>query len=131
MSIAHFSTPTAVALDDEGVLWVSLRRGSKGLSCACRLCDDGEPGGITVINEVNFGPWLPCDDLAISGDALLVLCVEFWRWGQIYVLDKQTGAIRYEFGSSVAPGGDDELRDPRCMALGGIGGEYCFVADTS
>ena len=126
-----FDGPTnAVTLDGDGAMWLSHDEDQK----VSRVHVDWATMEVSTESpsyEVNFDDrGCRVHDLAISGDSLLVLCVEFWRWGQIHVLDKQTGAIRYEFGSSVAPGGDDELRDPRCMALGGDGGDYCFVADT-
>ena len=123
--------PNAVTLDSNGTLWLSQDEDKK----VSRVHVDWATMEVYTESpsyEVNFYERFGCRayDLAISGDSLLVLCVELWRWGQIYVLDQQTGAIRYEFGSSVAPGGDDELRDPRCMALGGDSGDYFFVADT-
>ena len=123
-----FDSPNAVTLDGDGTMWLSYDEDKK----VSHVHVDWATMEISTPSyEVNFDDrGCRVHDLAISGDSLLVLCVEFWRWGQIHVLDKQTGAIRYEFGSSVAPGGDDELRDPRCMALGGHGGDYCFVADT-
>lgn len=124
-----FDGPNAVTLDGDGALWLSHDEDQK----VSRVHVDWATMELSELPsyEVNF--WdrgCRVHDLAISGDSLVVLCVEFWRWGIIYVLDQQTGAIRYEFGSDVAPGGDDELRDPYAMALGGDGGDYCFVADT-
>ena len=123
-----FDSPNAVTLDGDGAMWLSHDEDKK----VSRVHVDWATMEISTPSyEVNFDDrGCRVHDLAISEDSLLVLCVEFWRWGQIHVLDKQTGAIRYEFGSSVAPGGDDELRDPYSMTLGGDGGDYCFVADT-
>ena len=123
--------PNAVTLDSNGTLWLSQDEDKK----VSRVHVDWATMEVYTESpsyEVNFYERFGCRayDLAISGDSLVVLCVEFWRWGIIYVLDQQTGVIRYEFGSDVAPGGDDELRDPYAMALGGDGGDYCFVADT-
>ena len=70
-------------------------------------------------------------DLAIAGDALLVLCVgstasgSAWVYGRVIVLDGNTGAFRYCCGGAV--GTAEELRDPQSFA---VAGELVYVADT-
>ena len=65
-------------------------------------------------------------DLAIAGDALLVLCADYGRWvyGRVVVLDVHTGAFRYCFGGAV--GTAEELRDPESFA---VAGDLVYIAD--
>ena len=127
---SEFDCPTAVALDDKGVSWVILHD-----DCALSR---------RPINYETMQPRVPGSselelagrrlmDLSISGTAVLVLFQDaIWRYGQVLVLDRNTGAERYRFGSGAKPGGVDaggvdELRGPSGLA---IEGDYCFVADT-
>jgi len=127
---AHFDCPTAVALDDHGVSWVILHD-----DCALsrrpidyKTLTPRDPGS----SELEFADWRPMD-LCIAGNAVLVLFHDAnWRYGQVVVLDRNTGAERYRFGSGATPGGVDaggvdELRAPYGMA---VDGDFCFVADT-
>ena len=121
--IGHFSTPTAVALDDEGVSWVVLHD-----ACALvhRLVDyDAMEPGSAPSPKLEFAARRPID-VATSGNAVLVLYHRDWTYGEVTVLDKDTKVVRHRFGSS-APGGVDEMRGAMGLA---IDGEYCFVADT-
>lgn len=121
-------TPSAMALRGDGTAWVILK-------------DDGELVCVrldAVISEniVKIGFWdLPEDhadygylpvDVALAGDRLLVLCCAHPSRGRVQVLDNQTGARLYTFGST---GEDwrDELREPNCLA---VHDQYCFIADT-
>ena len=65
-------------------------------------------------------------DLAIAGDALLVLCTDYGRWvyGRVVVLDVHTGAFRYCFAGDV--GTAEELRDPESFA---VAGDLVYIAD--
>ena len=65
-------------------------------------------------------------DLAIAGDALLVLCTDYGRWvyGRVVVLDVHTGAFRYCFAGEV--GTAEELRDPESFA---VAGDLVYIAD--
>ena len=127
---AHFDCPTAVALDDHGVSWVILHD-----ECALsrrpidyKTLTPRDPGS----SELEFADRRPVD-LCISGNAVLVLFHDAnWRYGQVVVLDRNTGAERYRFGSGATPGGVDaggvdELRAPSGIA---VDGDFCFVADT-
>ena len=119
---ARFKYATAVALDDQGMSWVVLHD-----DCAVvrqpvdyeMLRPLGPPSP-----EISF-EW-PID-VATSGDAVLVLSHKNWRYGEVFVLDRDTRDLRYRFGSSATPGGVDELRAPWGMA---VDGDFCFVADT-
>ena len=55
-------------------------------------------------------------DLAIAGDALLVLCRDEYSgaYGRVVVLDVDTGAVRYCFGGEI--GTAEELRGPESLA---------------
>ena len=122
--------PAAVALRGDGTAWVILK--DEGWVACVRL--------EAVIHEhiMKLDFWeLPTDhadfgfvpvDLALAGDRLLVLCSdsEDAELGRVQVLDNQTGARLYTFGSS---GEDwrDELREPSCLA---VHEKYCFIADT-
>ena len=120
---AGFNTPTAVALDDEGVSWVVLHD-----ACALvhRLVDyDAMEPGSAPSPKLEFAARRPID-VATSGNAVLVLYHRDWTYGEVTVLDKDTKVVRHRFGSS-APGGVDEMRGAMGLA---IDGEYCFVADT-
>ena len=85
--------------------------------------------------ELETGPYtrrIPLDvgqqprDLAVAGDALLVLCADYGRWvyGRVVVLDVTTGAFRYCFGGTV--GTAEELRDPESFA---VAGDLVYIAD--
>ena len=65
-------------------------------------------------------------DLAIAGDALLVLCTDHGRsvYGRVVVLDVHTGAFRYCFGGEV--GTAEELRDPESFA---VAGDLVYIPD--
>jgi len=118
----NFSFPIAVALDDEGVSWVVIH---DGYTLAHRLVDYE-----TMLPRGPASPQLSFDqrpiDVATSGDAVLVLCGD-QRYSEVIVLDRNTGAERYRFGSSATPGGVDELRCAMSLA---VDGDNCFVADT-
>ena len=65
-------------------------------------------------------------DLAIAGDALLVLCADDqWVFGRVVVLDVNTGAFRHCFAGEV--GTEEELRNPESFA---VAGDLVYVADT-
>ncbi len=124
-SVGDWNCPTAVALDDEGVSWVVNH-------------DNREVGRHPVnyetmqlrapsLSEIAFFQIGRPIDLEISGDAVLVLFHTDWGYGEVAVLDRNSGAVRYRFGSSAPPGCVDELRGAMGLA---IDGEYCFVADT-
>ena len=63
-------------------------------------------------------------DLAIVGDALLVLCCTDGVYGCVVVLDAHTGAFRYCFAGEV--GSAEELRDPESFA---VAGDLVYIAD--
>ena len=131
-------TPSAVALRGDGTAWVILKDEAE-VACV-RL------GAVISEHIMLIENWeLPEDraerffqpeDLALAGDRLLVLCCEYPSLGRVHVLDNQTGAQLYTFGSSGEPWHDDgsigdswrdELRGPSCLA---VHEQYCFIADT-
>ena len=96
-----------------------------------------------ILRDIDFGPNGPSirnrqhaqilplsgqrpKDLAIAGDALLVLCTDHGRWvyGRVVVLDVHTGAFRYCFGGEV--GTAEELREPQSLA---VAGDLVYIAD--
>ena len=129
-------TPIAIALLDDGTAWTVSH--DEVIVTRWRLLDleamlDDHPYDTLV--EIDFNARYNCyrvSDCALAGDALLVLGIEtrdnpsYGKYGQVFVLDSQTGDLRYRFGST-APGGVDELRAPFGL---GAAGDYCFVADT-
>ncbi len=119
---ARFSYTTAVTLDDDGVLWVVLHDNSEIVH---QLVDYDT---LTPRGPMSAGiVFERAVDIATSGDVVLVLCLVDWRYGEVVVLARDTGAVRYRFGSSTTPGCVDELRAPWGMA---VDGDFCFVADT-
>ena len=119
---SRFKFATAVALDDDGVSWVVLHDDA---AIVHQLVDYDT---LTPRGPMSAGiAFERAVDIATSGDVVLVLCLVDWRYGQVVVLARDTGAERYRFGSSTTPGGVDELRAPWGMA---VDGDYCFVADT-
>ena len=91
---------------------------------------DAVAADFTTLVQIDFEARYDCDrvnDCALAGDALLVLGVVDGNYGQIFVLDSQTGDLRCRFGSTAPPGGVDELRVPFGLDAAG---DYCFVADT-
>ena len=119
------NTPVAVAVDGEGVAWVVEHD-----DCQLRKARidwetmEADESWTVAPPIVNFDQPI---DLAISGDAVLVLCRVGGRSGHVFVLDRESGNTRYAFGSSAAPGGVDELRCPSSLV---VDGDYCFVAET-
>ena len=78
-----------------------------------RLCDvEFNEGSLTFDVEWEQQPV----DLAIAGDALLVLCRDEYSgaYGRVVVLDVDTGALRYCFGGEI--GTAEELRGPESLA---------------
>ena len=121
---AGFNTPTAVALDDEGVSWVVLHDDCALVHRPIEYATLELRGFASP--ELEFVDRRPID-VAISGDAVLVLSHRDFRYGEVTVLARDTSAVRYRFGSSATPGGVDEMRGAMGLA---VDGEYCFVADT-
>ena len=119
---ARFKFATAVALDDDGVSWVVLHDDA---AIVHQLVDYDT---LTPRGPMSAGITFEWPvDIAISGDAVLVLSHRNWRYGEVFVIDRDTRDLRYRFGSSATPGGVDELRAPWGMA---VDGDFCFVADT-
>ena len=123
-------TPIAIALLDDGTAWtvshddVIVARWSLDLEA---MLDDPLVNNLV---EIDFAARYNCNrvnDCALAGDALLVLGGHDEKYGQVFVLDSQTGDLRYRFGSTAPPGGVDELRAPFGLCAAG---DYCFVADT-
>ena len=121
---AVLNTPTAVALDDEGVSWVVLHDDCALVRRPIEYATLKLYG--MASREIEFVDRRPID-VAISGDAVLVLSHRDFRYGEVTVLARDTSAVRYRFGSSATPGGVDEMRGAMGLA---VDGEYCFVADT-
>ena len=114
---------SAVALDDEGVSWVVLH---DHFALARRRIDYEAMEYHIQASPPDIDFHRPMD-VAASGNAVLLLSHDVhWRYGEVIVLDRGTGDVRYRFGSS-APGGVDELRGPSGLA---VDGDFCFVADT-
>ncbi len=121
---AGFNTPTAVALDDEGVSWVVLHDDCALVHRPIEYATLELRGFASP--ELEFVDRRPID-VAISGDAVLVLSHRDFRYGEVTVLARDTSAVRYRFGSSATPGGVDEMRGAMGLA---VDGDFCFVADT-
>ena len=120
--------PSAMALRGDGTAWVILK-------------DDGEVACVrlgAVINEPIMKIKYSEDDhecspvdLALAGsNRLLILCCGEGHiskeLGRVQVLDNQTGARLYTFGTT-GENWQDELRGPSCLA---VHEQYCFIADT-
>ena len=119
---SRFKFATAVALDDDGVSWVVLHDDAKIVH---QLVDYDT---LTPRGPMSAGITFEWPvDIAISGDAVLVLSHRNWRYGEVFVIDRETRDLRYRFGSSATPGGVDEMRGAMGLA---VDGDFCFVADT-
>ena len=78
------------------------------------------------LNALPFDETQQPKDLAVAGDALLVLCNDYvGPYGRVIVLDVDTGAFRYYFGGE--KGTAEELREPQSLA---VAGDLVYVADT-
>ena len=123
-------TPIAIALLEDRTAWVVSfdERTVTRLHMDLAIMYPVVPAQTLV--EIDFEDRYNCDrinDCALAGDALLVLGAVDGKYGIVFVLDSQTGDLRYRFGSTAPPGGVDELRVPFGLDAAG---DYCFVADT-
>ena len=125
-------TPIAITLLDDHTAWVVSHDDITVTRLLLHLdhMPDAVAADFTTLVQVDFEARYDCDrvnDCALAGDALLVLGAVDGKYGQIFVLDSQTGDLRCRFGSTAPPGGVDELRVPFGLDAAG---DYCFVADT-
>ena len=125
-------TPIAITLLDDHTAWVVSHDDITVTRLLLHLdhMPDAVAADFTTLVQIDFEARYDCDrvnDCALAGDALLVLGVVDGNYGQIFVLDSQTGDLRCRFGSTAPPGGVDELRVPFGLDAAG---DYCFVADT-
>ena len=103
----------AIENDDCNVILIRLTDGRR-----LRDIDFEQPDEIRPHSQILPLSGQQPRDLAIAGDALLVLCADDqWVYGRVVVLDVNTGAFRYCFAGEV--GTAEELRDPESFAVAG------------
>ena len=109
--LVGISSPTAVAIRGDGTAWLLLHNANR-IVCA-RLDDPTYSSDIMEIDPERFYPdhenVVDCRvcDIGLAGDRLLILTVtlaenEPERFSRVHVVDDRTGALLYQFPTSLS-----------------------------